>query len=201
MEGGITEPFVVNVELVAAIPITTFFRSCVLSASSDEIKCARKNGRLVFSGSPHEFHSYGTFMGAGFHLWHGNKRYRFMHWSPQVTIAALGDTRLGTDLMTDLAREVDSETVLTRLIAASPPAGLNVKSPMSTVTSMALSMVIVVAVVGLSMAVIVLASGPVSPPLVTMLLGIFAAAASIIGLICGLLYVAVFRRSPNQSTP
>jgi hypothetical protein len=185
-------PFAVEVELVAAIPITTFYRSCMLLTSVDEISCTRTNGRLIFKGSPHEFHSYSTFMGTGFHLWHRNKRYRFMNWSPQVSSTTTGDTRVSTDIEVDLRQALTSKTVLTRLISPTAPPDVSVKSPMSIKRSMVIGVVGKLAFVAAILGVIVATSGPVSRHFALMIGGIFLVASAVVGLVYAIVFAGIF---------
>jgi hypothetical protein len=109
-------PIVVHVDQVAAIPMTLFMRSCKLTIGAEEIRCVRKTGVVVFHGHPSDFHSYAEFLGAGFHLWHGTKRYRFVHWAPYAND---GDV------------VPKSEEALRPIIATRPPNGVRVKPPMT----------------------------------------------------------------------
>jgi hypothetical protein len=111
---------VAHVDQVAALPITLFMRSCRLSVSAEEISCIRKTGSVVFRAHPSEFHSYGEFLGAGFHLWHGSKRYRFVHWAPYP--ADPGDPNEPVP---------KSAEALQPVISATAPAGIRVKPPMT----------------------------------------------------------------------
>jgi hypothetical protein len=100
--------------------------------------------RVVFDAPVGEFHSFArSSWGAGFHLWHGATRHRFLAYHPAVPVTmgtgVAADVTEGVSMMRQgLAAHARSQhdveswaAVLTPLVAAQPPAGVRVRPPLS----------------------------------------------------------------------
>jgi hypothetical protein len=128
------------------LPVTFGLRSGTMRLADGRLTYTRRRRREVLFDAPlDEFHSFGrSSMGTGFHLWHGTTRYRFVSYHPVlpaeygsslVANAAESVVQMRQGLAkTALSRaDVDRwHAALTPVIAQTPPAGVEVRPPLSS---------------------------------------------------------------------
>jgi hypothetical protein len=128
------------------LPVTFGLRSGTMRLADGRLAYTRtRRHEVVFDAPLDEFHSFArSSMGTGFHLWHGSTRYRFVSYHPVLP------SEYGSSLVADAAesvvqlREGLAKTALSRaevdrwhdalapVIAPTPPAGVQVRPPLSS---------------------------------------------------------------------
>jgi hypothetical protein len=76
--GTPSERFETRVEQVRAIPLAITERPGQLRLADGRLSFTPRRGHVIFDAPLDDFHSFApAFGGQGFHLWHGETRYRF----------------------------------------------------------------------------------------------------------------------------
>jgi hypothetical protein len=132
------------VDLVV-LPVTFGLRAGTMRLADGRLTFTRRRGRVVFDAPVHEFHSVArSSLGTGFHLWHGATRYRFVVHHPVLpaehgpggladAVEAVDQLRQGIVATARSRAEVDRwHDALAPVIAAVPPAGVEVRAPWSS---------------------------------------------------------------------
>ena len=85
------------------LPVTFGLRAGSMRLAGGRLRYARKRkNRVVFDAPLGEFHSFArSSWGTGFHLWHGDTRYRFAVYHPVMHV------ELGPGMVADLAEDLD----------------------------------------------------------------------------------------------
>jgi len=128
------------------LPITFGLRSGTMRLADGRLTyIRRRHDEVLFDAPLHELHSFArSSMGTGFHLWHGSTRYRFVSYHPVLP------SEYGSSLVANAAESVVqmrqglAKTALSRAevdrwhdalvpaIAPAPPAGVEVRPPLSS---------------------------------------------------------------------